>query len=50
MRRVSICVQRQAHKEHHSYHLKLAEDISACLDDEETELASNMLKKINRIF
>ena len=41
---------RKTHEEHHAYHLKLAEDISACLDKEEAELFSKMLEKINGIF
>ncbi len=36
------------HKEHHAYHLNLAEDITSCLSQEEASGLLNSLAKINR--
>jgi len=41
---------RKTHEEHHEYHLKLAEDISSCLNKDETSQFTEMLEKINTIF
>ncbi len=38
------------HAEHHDYHLKLAEDISGCITEEEVAQFVALLDKINTIF
>lgn len=40
----------QVHGEHHAYHLKLAEDISGCLTEDEIDQFVTHLNKINTIF
>lgn len=41
---------RKTYEEHHAYHLKLAEDISGCLDKSELVQFVSILEKINTIF
>lgn len=41
---------REIYQEHHTYHLKLAEDIVGCLDEKETERFARILEKINTLF